>query len=171
MLKWESVAPLGDPVVPLVNWMLIASSGSSAADSAVEAATVAGAGERDEAGERPGGPRRRLLVEHDDVSQVRKPRRPQRSRAVVELGRERAQHVDIIARLVAAGEHQRLAADLVERVFELGGAIGRIDVDQDGADARSTELHVEPFGAIGRPDADAIAAADAQREQAGGNVV
>jgi hypothetical protein len=27
MLKWLSVAPFGRPVVPLVNWMLIASSG------------------------------------------------------------------------------------------------------------------------------------------------
>lgn len=31
MLTWVSVAPLGAPVVPLVNWMLIASSGDSAA--------------------------------------------------------------------------------------------------------------------------------------------
>ena len=31
MLKCDSVAPFGAPVVPLVNWMLIASSGSSAA--------------------------------------------------------------------------------------------------------------------------------------------
>jgi hypothetical protein len=27
MLRWLSVAPLGAPVVPEVNWMLIASSG------------------------------------------------------------------------------------------------------------------------------------------------
>src|SRR5262245_59558787 len=33
MLKWVSVAPFGEPVVPLVNWILIASSGSSAAES------------------------------------------------------------------------------------------------------------------------------------------
>ena len=31
MLRWVSVAPLGAPVVPLVNWMLIGSPGSSVA--------------------------------------------------------------------------------------------------------------------------------------------
>ncbi len=31
MLRWLSVAPLGKPVVPLVYWMLMASSGSSCA--------------------------------------------------------------------------------------------------------------------------------------------
>jgi hypothetical protein len=137
----------------------------------LEAAAVGGPGERHQAGEGPGGARQRSFAEDDDVAQVRKPRRPQRSRAVIELGSERAQHVHIVARLVAAGEDQRLAADLVERVFKLGDAISRIDVDQDGTDACSTELHIKPLGAIGRPDADAIATADAEREEAGGNVV
>ena len=119
MLKWESVAPLGDAGRAAGELDVDRIVGIERRRQCLEAATVAGAGERDEAGERPGGPRQRPLAEHDDVSQVRKPRRPQRSRAVVELGSERAQHVDIVARLVAAGEHQRLAANLVERVFEL----------------------------------------------------
>ena len=34
MLWWDSVAPLGKPVVPLVYWMLIGSSNCSSADRA-----------------------------------------------------------------------------------------------------------------------------------------
>src|SRR5262245_6232658 len=42
MLKCDRVAPFGEPVVPLVNWMLIASSGSSAAVSASSRPRCAG---------------------------------------------------------------------------------------------------------------------------------
>jgi hypothetical protein len=38
MLWWDSVAPFGKPVVPLVYWMLIGSSNCSSADRASSAA-------------------------------------------------------------------------------------------------------------------------------------
>ena len=48
MLKCDSVAPFGAPVVPLVNWMLIASSGSSAARQRVEPAALRRPAEREQ---------------------------------------------------------------------------------------------------------------------------
>ena len=56
MLKWESVAPFGEPVVPLVNWMLIASSGSSAARQRVEPRALRRAGEREQLRDTTGSP-------------------------------------------------------------------------------------------------------------------
>src|SRR5215472_3577578 len=72
---------------------------------------------------------------------------------------------------MAARHDQRLASDFIDRVFEFGRAIGRIDVDQNGADAGGAELGVKPFGAIGCPDTDPVATSDAERQQAGGDVV
>src|ERR1700728_4211872 len=89
----------------------------------------------------------------------------------VDLRSKRPKHLDIVAGSVAAGQHQRLAADFVECVFQFGGAVSRIDVDQNGADARGAELDVKPFGAIGRPDADTVALPNTEREQAGGDLV
>ena len=61
----------------------------------------------------------------------------------------------------------RLAADLVQRVLEFGQPIRRVDVDQHRADARGRELRQQPFDAVRRPDADAVALHDAEREQPG----
>ena len=41
MLRWVSVAPFGNPVVPDVYWMLIGSSGRSVARRAASASSVA----------------------------------------------------------------------------------------------------------------------------------
>ena len=46
------------------------------------------------------------------------------------------------------------------------GAVGGIDVDQDGADAGDGGLEVDPFGAVGGPHPDAVAGADAQAPEA-----
>ena len=55
MLRWLSVAPLGAPVVPLVNWMLIASSGRScaASDARRSIAAVVAAAARPANGRQP----------------------------------------------------------------------------------------------------------------------
>jgi hypothetical protein len=44
--------------------------------------------------------------------------------------------------------------------------VGRVDVDQDGADARRGQLQQQPLDVVGRPDADAVALAEADAEQA-----
>src|SRR5262249_47908782 len=66
---------------------------------------------------------------------------------------------------------QRLAADLVECVFELGQPVGRVDVDEDEASLRGGELRHRPLGVVGRPDADAVAGLEAEGDEAGGQRV
>ena len=172
ILKWVSVAPFGEPVVPEVNWILMASSGSSAADSASSRARCAGPATARNAANRIAPGRQRPLVENDHMPQVRQLRGLQSRRIdAVDLRRERAHHGEIVARLQRARHDQDFALHLVERVFELGALVGRVDVDQDRADARGAELRVKPFGAVGRPDADAVAALHTEREQAGRDVV
>ena len=90
---------------------------------------------------------------------------------MAELGRELAQHADIVRGLEALGEDQRLAADFVERVFQFGDAIGRIDVDQDQPGLGRGKLRQHPFGIVGRPDADAVAGLKPERQQPGGELV
>ena len=98
------------------------------------------------------------VAEEDDRTQRRQPRRLELARrGVTEFRRQLAQHADIVRGLEALGENKRLAADLVERVFELGDAIGRIDVDQDQPGLGAGELGQHPFRIVGRPDADTVA--------------
>ena len=52
------------------------------------------------------------------------------------------------------------------RELELVGAVRRVDVDEDRADASAGELEDRPFRAVGGPDADSIAFLDSEREQA-----
>jgi hypothetical protein len=85
-----------------------------------------------------------------------------------ELRRQLLQHLKVFRRLEALSGNDGLAADLVERVFEFGQPVGRVDVDQHGPDARSSKLRQQPLDPVWRPDADAIALADAAREQTGG---
>ena len=77
--------------------------------------------------------------------------------AFADLRRERFNHADIVAGLEFLGHNQRANANLVERIFGLTQAIGRIDRHQDQAGAGGRKLRKYPFRAIGRPDADAIA--------------
>jgi hypothetical protein len=53
----------------------------------------------------------------------------------------------------------------LQRVLELARAVRRVDVDEDEADARRRELRDQPLVPVRRPDADAVAAAKAEREQ------
>ena len=64
----------------------------------------------------------------------------------------------------ALRSYQRLALDLVERIFQLGGAIGRVDAHKNGADPRCGELRQHPFDAVRAPDADAVPLADTDRQ-------
>ena len=52
----------------------------------------------------------------------------------------------------AAGAHARLP----QHVAQLGRLVRRVDVHEDGADARRRELRDDPFEAIRRPDADPV---------------
>ena len=54
------------------------------------------------------------------------------------------------------GQDQCLAVHLVERVDELGLAVGRVDIDQDQTGLGRGELCNNPFDIIGRPDTDPV---------------
>ncbi len=122
MLWWLSVAPLGEPVVPLVNWMLIGSSNCSVAGKLGKPRAVALAAHGEHVGE---AQKAALFVVADADQRSSAPAAastaggPARS---VDLRRQLAQHADVVAGLEAVGGDQRLAADLVERVFQLGAA-------------------------------------------------
>ena len=112
------------------------------------------------------------VAEQHHRTQRRQPRRFEfAGRGLAEIGRQLAQHADIVRGLEALGENQRLAADFVERVFQLGDAIGRIDVDQDQPGLGGGELGQHPFRVIGRPDADAVAGVEPKRQQSGSELV
>ena len=153
MLRWLRVAPLGKPVVPEVYWMLIGSCGSS------DAARVRRSSGADAlAGGQQARPAVRV-VEVDDALQGR-----------VLLGRVR-DHRAVVARLERRRADQQPHPALVDDVGELVGAVGRVDVDQDRADLRGRELDERPLGAVGSPDADAVALLDARTDQAAGDLV
>ncbi|MDH6591491.1 hypothetical protein M2165_001380 [Variovorax sp. TBS-050B] len=94
------------------------------------------------------------LVDPEGVEQLRQP-----------LRAEFLQHAEVVAGLEARHRHQRLAADLVERVLELRGAVGGVDVDQDQARLRGRDLHQHPGDVVVRPDAHAVAGFEAELQQ------
>ena len=167
MLWWVSVAPLGAPVVPQVNWMLIGSSNCSCgASSATRARSASPPRARTSS-----KPRKPSLAPPMRMSVRRLGSRAACSSpgvAAGDLRRQLAQHADIVAGLEAVGGDQRLAAHLVERVFELGQPVGRVDVDHDQPGLGGGELGDHPFAVVGRPDADPVAGLQPQRDQPGG---
>ena len=94
-----------------------------------------------------------VVVEHHDLLQVR----TAAPHALEDGG--------VVGGAEPAGEQQQADAGLLERVFQLAGAIRRVDVDQDRADARGRILRDDPLAAVGRPDADAVAPGDAARQE------
>ena len=113
-----------------------------------------------------------LGAQADHMLQLRKFRGLQPPRfAPIQLGSQLPDHGEVVGRLEAFGRDQRLAADLVQRVFDLGQAVGGIDVDQNDADARGGKLGQQPLVAVRRPDADAVALAKPERQEPGGQLV
>ena len=76
-----------------------------------------------------------------------------------------SQELRVVGRAEATSEQQQPQSRLIERVLELPGFVGRVDVDQDGPDAGRGMLHHDPLVAVGRPDADPIALGDPPRQQ------
>jgi hypothetical protein len=54
----------------------------------------------------------------------------------------------------------------LQRIGQLARPIGRVYVDQNGADLRRGHLHDQPFDVVRRPDADTLALGEAEPEQA-----
>ena len=113
-----------------------------------------------------------IVADADQRGQLRQPLGLQfTGGAAVDFRRQLAQHAHIIAGLERIRGDQRLAADFVERVVELGEPIGRIDVDQDQSGLGGGELGDRPLGVVRRPDADAVAGVEPKRQQARGKGV
>ena len=104
------------------------------------------------------------------ASQLRQLRRIQLAR----LARARSSgasvvdHADIVAGLERRRGDQRAAADLVQRVFQLRQPVCGVDVHQDQPGLGGGELGHHPFGIVRRPDADALARLQSERDQSGG---
>ncbi len=76
-----------------------------------------------------------------------------------------AQHAGVVDAAMALHRHDGFAAHFVQRVFELGLAIGGIDGDEDQPRFRRRELRQRPLRATRRPDADAVARRKTHRQQ------
>jgi hypothetical protein len=74
-------------------------------------------------------------------------------------------HGPVVARLVAQRGEQHRDARLVEDVLHLVGAVGRVDVHHDRADAGGGVLDEHPLRAVDRPDAHPVALGDPAGEQ------
>ena len=151
-LRCVSVAPFGLPVVPLVNWMLIASVAEAIGErhGFVRPTPFEDVGVVEHAG--------RALVAHAD---------DRTSSAGAARGRTFCSISRYIEVLKALGRDDRAAARHLQGIGELGQPVGRVDVDQHQPLARGGELGDQPFHAVGRPDAHAVALGQAQPGQAG----
>ena len=108
-----------------------------------------------------------FVAQADHHLQRRQARRLQRSRrATGQLGRQALQHLQVFGTFELLGGDDGTAARKIERVFQLGHAVGRVDVDQHQPGARRGKLRHQPLGAVGRPDAYAVAHAQAQGNKA-----
>jgi hypothetical protein len=163
----RQVAPLGLPVVPEVNWMLIGSSNCRRSPSSASSASSSRrAGEQVAEVEHAGAA---LGAQADHDLQAGQAMGAQQAGfAVGQLGRQVGQHRQVVAALEGRRQDQRPAADLVEGVFEFAAAIGRVDVDQHQPGLGGGELGQRPFVVVLRPEPDPLAGRQAQAAQAAG---
>ena len=87
------------------------------------------------------------------------------------VGRGLLDHRAVVAGLEALRGDQHPQPRVVDRVGELVGAVGRVDVDEDGADLRRGELGDRPLRTAGRPHADPVALREPPGDQAAGEQV
>src|SRR3979409_1511905 len=139
----DRVAPLGNPVVPEVYWMLMGSSNCSADSRSASCSSGTCAESRSSAS-------------HPSSSTRASPPRAVRAPAA-----DLAEHAHVVGLPEGAGEDEEAHPGLRERVLELGGAIGGGEVDENGADRRGGVRGDHPLVPVRRPHADPVAAADA----------
>ena len=108
----------------------------------------------------------------NDRAQMRQPFRLQVARLRArQFRQQRVEHLHVFAGLEFGGGDQRGTADLAEREFQFAEPIGRIDGDEDQAGAGGGELRQRPFRPVQRPDADACAGLESEREKASRKIV
>ena len=90
---------------------------------------------------------------------------------VLELGDELVDDGDVVDVAEAVDEAEHLHVGLAEDVVEFLALVGGVDGDEDGAGLGAGELEGQPVGHVLGPDADVVALADADGEQALGEAV
>ena len=80
------------------------------------------------------------------------------------------QDFEVVRAGVFLVEEDGLDPGALEDVGQVVGAVGRVDVDQDGADACGGDLQVNPLDAARGPHANAVSGADAETVEAGGGL-
>src|SRR6516162_2910541 len=73
-------------------------------------------------------------------------------RCACQLGNQTLKHGEIVAALERRSENQRTASHESQRIFELVGPVGGVDVDEDETGARRAEQAQQPLDAVGGPD-------------------
>ncbi len=121
-------------------------------------------------GEAPRRARRRAgcggVVEHDAPQQRQLPTAQRLRRRPGQLGQQAQEHRGVVARAERRDREDPLHLGPRERVRQLAGAVGRVDVDEHGADARRGHLQELPLEVVRRPDADALPGPETGAEQA-----
>ena len=103
------------------------------------------------------GTGQRLRAQLNEQTKLRKGLAEQPSRrGAAKLRDQRMQHGHVVAAFEPRREHERATADETQHELEFAGPIGGIDVHQDQAGPRRGEHRQQPFGAVRRPDADAL---------------
>ena len=82
-----------------------------------------------------------------------------------------AQDLLVVGVLVVVPEEEGLHARAREGELQLVGAVGGVHVDQRGSGAGAAHVHHDPLDAVGGPEADAVALANAERPEAAGDAV
>ena len=150
MLWWDRVAPLGNPVVPLVYWMLIGSSKPSRGLPLGQ--LVLPAGHRHGAGHEQLIPVGRAQVDHPGE--------------IGKIPADLLDHGPVIAGLERLRADQQPDPGLAQHVSQLVAAVGRVDVDQDHPRLGRGVLQQYPLRAVRGPDAHPVARLDPRRDQA-----
>ena len=90
---------------------------------------------------------------------------------LVRLGTGLVEHPHVVRGLEPALDDERLDLGLLEHVLEFVGAVGRVEVDHDGAYLGGRKLDDYPFGIVHCPDTDPVAFLHAKAHQAAGDLV
>ena len=84
-------------------------------------------------------------------------------------GATASEHVQIVGLAEPRGQDQGRDPGLAQGIGQLGGPVGRVDVDQDGPDLGRGVLQDHPLGVVRRPDPDPLATLDPQPQQTPGH--
>ena len=151
MLRLDSITPLGNPVVPDVYCMLITSSRPTRGGARVEL-RVRDAARRARAARAYGTKPGRRVASPMKISRFSAGMRPDGAPICDQL-------VDVVDVAEPADGDERRRLALAQQVVDVARAQRGVGGDENRADLRERELQDHPFGHVGRPQHDALAAA------------